>query len=225
MSLQDAYNTLQSSEIDDYESFVDAFLLLKGVTAEEEDIQDMRTNRILLMDQDSSAEYLTKQVNDSQIKNMLENIRQRILSISNSPDFSDRDFMAQSGIALQYKLVGFTNVSKSIMNRMEKALRKRIQLFDHIEQIKGDTITDVKIEFTQNIPANTLDTAQIVNQLRGLVSDETLLGLLPFVSNAKEELKKAQSEKKANMELYDFGSGNSEDDDNGLLDSENSNSD
>ena len=50
MSLQDAYNTLQSSEIDDYESFVDAFLLLKGVTAEEEDIQDMRTNRILLMD-------------------------------------------------------------------------------------------------------------------------------------------------------------------------------
>ena len=50
ISLQDAYNTLQSSEIDDYESFVDAFLLLKGVTAEDEDIQAMRTNRILLMD-------------------------------------------------------------------------------------------------------------------------------------------------------------------------------
>ena len=186
----------------------------------------MRTNRILLMDQDSSAEYLTKQVNDSQIKNMLEEIRQRILSISNSPDFSDRDFMASSGIALQYKLVGFNNVSKAIMNRMEKALTKRIELFSYIEKIKGDTITDVKIEFTQNIPANTLDTAQIVNQLRGLVSDETLLSLLPFVDDAKEELKKAQAEKQANMKLYDFGSGENEDGaDNELLGKENSNSD
>ena len=109
---------------------------------------------------------------------------------------------------------------------MEKALRKRIELFSYIEKIKGDNITDVKIEFTQNIPANTLDTAQIVNQLRGLVSDSTLLSLLPFVDDAEEELKKAQAEKKANMELYDFGSGNSEDGaDNELLGKENSNSD
>ena len=43
--------------------------------------------------------------------------------------------------------------------------------------------------FTQNIPANTLDTAQIVNQLRGIVSTKTLLGLLPFVKDVDEELK------------------------------------
>ena len=201
-------------------------MVLKGVQADKEDIQDMRTNRVLLLDQDSSAEYLTKQVNDSQIQNMLKDIKDRIYNISNAPDFNDRDFMASSGIALQYKLVGFTNVSKAIMNRMEKALTKRIELFSHIEKIKGDIITDVKIEFTQNIPANTLDTAQIVNTLRGLVSDETLLSLLPFVDDAKEELKKAQAEKQANMKLYDFGAGNSEDGaDNDLLGKENSNSD
>ena len=65
MSLQDAYNTLISSEIDDWEAFVDCFLVLSGVTADKEDIQDMKENRILILDQDSSAEYLTKQVNDS----------------------------------------------------------------------------------------------------------------------------------------------------------------
>ena len=226
ISLQDAYNTLISSEIDDWEAFVDCYLVLSGVTAEKEDIQEMKTNRVLLLDPDSSAEYLTKQVNDTQIQNMLKDIRDRIMNISNCPDFNDKDFMASSGIALQYKLVGFNNVSKAIMNRMEKALRKRIELFGWIEQIKGDKVTDFKIVFTQNIPANTLDTAQIVNTLRGLVSDETLLSLLPFVDDAKEELKKAQAEKQENMKLYDFGSSeNEEGADNELLGKENSNSD
>ena len=67
MSLQDAYNTLISSEIDDWEAFVDAYMVLKGVTADDEDIKGMKENRILILDPDSSAEYLTKQVNDSQI--------------------------------------------------------------------------------------------------------------------------------------------------------------
>ena len=207
MSLQDAYNTLISSEIDDWEAFVDCFLVLSGVTADEQDIQDMKENRVLILDQDSSAEYLTKQVNDSQIQNMLKDIKDRIFNISNCPDFSDKDFMAQSGIALQYKLVGFNNISKAIMNRMEKAIRKRIELFQTIEGLKGvgeDAFTDVGITFTQNIPANTLDTAQIVNQLRGIVSTKTLLGLLPFIKDVDEELQEIDKENEKNRELYGF---------------------
>ena len=195
MSLQDAYNTLFSSEIDDWEACVDAYMVLKGVTADDEDIKAMKENRILILDPDSSAEYLTKQVNDSQIQNMLKEIKDRIYNISNAPDFNDKEFVAQSGIALQYKLVGFNNISKAIMNRMEKAIRKRIELFQTIEGLKGvgeDAFTDVGITFTQNIPANTLDTAQIVNQLRGIVSTKTLLGLLPFVKDVDVELQEIE---------------------------------
>ena len=212
MSLQDAYNTLVSSEIDDWEAFVDAYMVLKGVTANEEDIKDMKTNRVIILDPDSSAEYLTKQVNDGQIQNMLDNIKSMIFKMSNAPDFSDPDFMAQSGIALQYKLVGFNNVSKAIMNRMEKALRKRIELFQSIEILKGvneNSFADIDIIFTQNIPANTLDVAQIINQLRGIVSTETLLTLLPFVKDAKEELKKIDKENQKNMDMYGFDKLNS----------------
>ena len=112
------------------------------------------------------------------------------------------------------------------MSQLEKALRRRIELFGWIEQIKGDKVTDFKITFTNNLPTNTLEIAQIVNQLRGLVSDETLLSQIPFVDDAEEELKKAQAEKQANMKLYDFGSGeNEEGADNELLGKENSNSD
>ena len=224
--LQDSYNEVLSAQLDELGMLVDSFLVLKGVSAEKEDIQDMKTNRVLLMDADSSAEFLVKNVNNSQIIEILTEIKKRIIEISTCPNFSDENFATTSGIALQYRLTGFRNTSLAFMAQFEKALRRRIELFGWIEQIKGDKVTDFKITFTNNLPTNTLEIAQIVNQLRGLVSDETLLSQIPFVDDAEEELKKAQSEKQANMKLYDFGSGeNEEGADNELLGKENSNSD
>ena len=224
--LQDSYNEVLSAQLDELGLLVDSFLVLKGVSAEKEDIQEMKTNRVLLMDADSSAEFLVKNVNNSQIIEILTEIKKRIIEISTCPNFSDENFATTSGIALQYRLTGFRNTSLAFMAQFEKALRRRIELFGWIEQIKGDKVTDFKITFTNNLPTNTLEISQIVNQLRGLVSDETLLSQIPFVDDAKEELKKAQAEKQANMKLYDFGSDNSEDGaDNDLLGKENSNSD
>ena len=224
--LQDSYNEVLSAQLDELGMLVDSFLVLKGVSAEKEDIQEMKTNRVLLMDADSSAEFLVKNVNNSQIIEILTEIKKRIIEISTCPNFSDENFATTSGIALQYRLTGFRNTSLAFMAQFEKALRRRIELFGWIEQIKGDKVTDFKITFTNNLPTNTLEISQIVNQLRGLVSDETLLSQIPFVDDAKEELKKAQAEKQANMKLYDFGSDNSEDGaDNDLLGKENSNSD
>ena len=224
--LQDSYNEVLSAQLDELGMLVDSFLVLKGISAEKEDIQDMKTNRVLLMDADSSAEFLVKNVNNSQIIEILTEIKKRIIEISTCPNFSDENFATTSGIALQYRLTGFRNTSLAFMAQFEKALRRRIELFGWIEQIKGDKVTDFKITFTNNLPTNTLEISQIVNQLRGLVSDETLLSQIPFVDDAEEELKKAQAEKQENMKLYDFGAGNSEDGaDNDLLGKENSNSD
>ena len=224
--LQDSYNEVLSAQLDELGMLVDSFLVLKGISAEKEDIQDMKTNRVLLMDADSSAEFLVKNVNNSQIIEILTEIKKRIIEISTCPNFSDENFATTSGIALQYRLTGFRNTSLAFMAQFEKALRRRIELFGWIEQIKGDKVTDFKITFTNNLPTNTLEISQIVNQLRGLVSDETLLSQIPFVDDAKEELKKAQAEKQENMKLYDFGSGeNEEGADNDLLGKENSNSD
>ena len=69
----------------------------------------MKQNRVMMMDADASAEYLTKEVNDAQIQNLLTNINDSIHKIANSPDFNDEKFMAQSGIAMRFKLVGFEN--------------------------------------------------------------------------------------------------------------------
>ena len=206
MSLQDAYNGLISSELDDWESFVDAYLILKNMSADTNDIQSMKTNRVLLMDSDSEAYYLTKNTNDTQINNMLDNIKDLIFKLSNAPDFSDPNFMGNSGKALQYKLTGFNNISKAIMDRMEKALRKRLELIeDGFVRLQGhDVFKNDEIKFTQNIPADELESAQIVNMLRGIVSNKTLLSILPFITDVDKELDEVKKENQENMELYSF---------------------
>ena len=210
MTLQDAYNKLLSSEVDDFEAFCDAYMVLKGCIAEDEDIKTMKQNRVLVLDNDASAEYLTKSVSDTQIENMLKNINDTIHKIANSPDFNDEKLLAQSGIAMRYKLVGFENVASSIVANMTKALQRRIELICEIIHLTGgeEYWRDINIIFTRNLPVNVLESAQVVNQLRGLVSDETLLTLLPFINNPQEEIERITAQKQENMILYNFANVN-----------------
>ena len=213
MTLQDAYNKLLSAEVDDFESFADAYLVLKGMMGTDpEDLADMKRNRALLLDNDAEASYLTKNISDTQIQNMLNNINDNIHKIANSPDFNSDKFMAQTGIAMRFKLVQFENASSAIEAEMRKALQRRIELICAIGNIKGDNLSfdDVKITFTRNLPTNLTETAQVVNSLRGLVSDQTLLSLLPFVEDSQAELDRLNQQKQMNMDMYSFTPGNEE---------------
>lgn len=219
MTLQDAYNELLSDEVDDFEAFADAYLVLKGITADEDDLVSMKTHRVLMMDSDADAQYLTKSIGDTQIQNMLQNVNDQIHKISASPDFNDDKFMAQSGIAMRYKLVGFENRASAIESNMKKALQRRLELISAILGLIGSTEEalwrEAQITFTRNLPADLTQTVQIVNQLRGIVSQETLLTLLPFVQDVDEEMERVRKEKEENMELYDFSDISEDDDDEG----------
>ena len=71
-------------------------------------------------------------------------------------------------------------------------------------EIKSLTVPDdIKIIFTINLPENVLETAQTVNQLRNLVSDETLLSQIPFVTDVDKEVERV---KEANsIDIYGGG--------------------
>lgn len=213
MALNDAYNELLSGNVDAFNDFSDAYLVLKGVTADADDLAAMKQHRVLMIDNDADAHFLTKNVNDTQVQTTLTDIERLIHVIGNFPDFYAADFSAQSGVALKYKLIGFTNISRNIEAYMRKALQKRIELICSILNIKGEDAAwrDMNIEFNESIPEDVADTAQIINMLRGLVSDETLIGQLEFVNNPKEEAEKARQEAKAKMpSLYGDSFENSE---------------
>ena len=214
MTLQDGYNELISGSIDDFDAFADAYLVLKGTTADSEDLESMKKNRVLMIDQDADANYLTKDIGSTQITFLVDKLNDQIHKIANSPDFNDEKFMAQSGEAIKYKLVGFENQSANIENAMRKALQRRIELISAILSLTNEEEQwrDVVIKFTRNLPNSlTPNNSQDLMTYRGLVSDETLLGLVPFVEDVDEEMGRVKEQKEANMDLYDFSNNEVED--------------
>lgn len=199
ISLQDAYNTLQSAEVDDFEAFCDAYMIITGMDADTEDIKQMKQNRILLLDEGATAQYLTKAISDTQIENLLKKINDNIHKISKSPDFTDEKLLAQSGIAMRYKLVGFENQAANIVNHLTKGMQKRIELISAILNLTTESDfniwRDIEIIFTRNLPENLLESAQTVSMLNGIVSNETLLSLLSFVKDPKSESAKVKEER------------------------------
>lgn len=207
ISLNDAYNELQSSEIDDFNAWVDAYLVLKGVDADAEDIAAMKENRALIIPNDAAAEWLTKNANDTQIVNMLDNIKKNIFKVTACPDMADETFLAQSGTALAYKLVGFENLASSIVTNFTKALQRRIELICNVLQLKASEAIwrDININFVRNLPVNLTELIQLINTLKGTVSDKTLLAQLPFIKDVEAEIDAVNQQKAANMALYAFG--------------------
>lgn len=206
ITLNDAYNELQSSEIDDFNAWVDAYLTFTGVNAETDDISAMKENRVLILPEGAEASWLTKNANDTQIVNILENIKKNIFKVTACPDMADETFLAQSGTALAYKLVGFENVASGIVARFIKALQRRIELICNILNLKASDATwrDININFVRNLPINLTETVNLVNSLKGIVSDSTLLAQLPFIKDISAELEAIKKQKEEEVKIYDF---------------------
>lgn len=213
ITLQDAYNTLLSSETDDFQAFCDAYLVLEGIEdIDEESLSLMRTNRVLALPNGGNASFLYKTISDTQVENMLDRIEMNIRKISATPDFTDSSFGTQSGVAIKYKLINFENKASKIEKAMTKALQRRIELLCSILSLtNGEEVwRDVKIIFTRNLPIDYQDLASMVNQLRGLVSQKTLISQIPFIQDIDAEMELVQEEQEANAALYNFSSGKEE---------------
>ena len=196
----DAYNTLMSDRINDKVQFVDAFLLLLGIEIDSEQAKKLLREKILCGDTDAKAEYLSKVLSESDVEVLRKSIKDDIHQTSMVPDLSDENFGNNtSGVAIKYKLLVFEQLTLGKERLFEQGLRERFKMYMHFFEVKANMqsvpVYEVDIHFKRNLPANELELSQIVGNLCGTVSTETLLGILPFVCDAKEEAKLAAEEK------------------------------
>lgn len=214
LGLQDSANELVSAEIDDYSAFCDAYLTLIGMDAEAEDIASMKENRVLILPEGAQAAWLTKNANDAQVENILKRIHESIYRIAQCPDFSSESFVGgvSSGIAIRYRLTGMETRASGICAEMKKALQRRIELICGVASLKlgEEVFRNVEIDFKRNIPEDITATINLINSLKGTVSDATLLSQLPFISDINAELEAVAEQKAANLAMYSFGNSEEE---------------
>lgn len=213
ISLIDAYNVLQSDRVNDKEQFVDAFLFLVNCDIDDEQARKLRRERILMGYDGAAAEYLSKVLNEADVKVLRDDIKDDIHRLSHVPDLSDESFGNNlSGVAIKYKLLGFEQHVKNKERNFTRSLRKRFELYNKFLALKSCMQAvpthRVDIVFTYNLPANELEVAQMISYLTGLASNETLLDQLSFVGDAKEEAELAKKEQaesqRATMDAMDY---------------------
>ena len=207
MSLIDAYDKLESFTVDEFEYFNDAYLMVTGATLDEETAQALKEMRVInLPDSDSKAEFLIKAINDTELENLKNRLKEDIHKFSFIPDITSEGFTSSiSGEALKFKFSALNNICKTKQNKFKKGLLRRIEIICNFLSIKNRTeYTDIIPVFTLNMPKNEMDLASMVKNLYGLVSHETLLAQLPMVDDVRYELEKLEEE---NSNLIDDYSG------------------
>lgn len=203
MSLIDAYDTLVSDDLNDFEYFVDAYLALYGYTAEPEDIVKMKQQRVLLMDNDSKAEWLVKKGDSQGVETTKERLERDIHKFSKTPNINDKNFGGNtSGVAMKYKLLGTENIASIKERKFKKGLQRRLELISGILSVLSRPSFDwmgVDITFTRNIPINEDDVANMIKNLNGIVSKKTLVSQLPFVEDIDQEMEQLNQELKQSI--------------------------
>lgn len=210
ISLIDGYNKQQSNRLDDKEAFVNSLMVLKGQTLGDdndekaEHYQAIKENGVIELTEDGDISFLTRQSDQQGDQLLAESIAKDIHKFSYIPDLTDEHFAANvSGVAMQFKLWGLLQLMKKKERYIKEGLRYRIKLFSTILAIKGKKPVDVSkisITITRNLPKNLVELAQVIANLTGICSNETLVAQLPFVEDPEKEVEKAAEEKRQEMD-------------------------
>ena len=201
--LIDAYNQLMSSRLTDKKRFVDALLVFFGMTLREGDEAKLAAEKFLDgAPLDARVEYIQKTFDENGVQVLADALVREMHKMTMTVDMSDEQFAGNaSGQALKLKLLTMNLLVKNKMRRMELGLRERFALYNRWLAVMGEMKPvsggDVDVVFTLSQPVNEAETVELVNRLRGLVDDQTLLSQLWFVRDPAEAAENLRRQRRA----------------------------
>lgn len=213
LSLIDAYDRTLSDASNEIEQYRLAYLILKGVGADEETLEKLKKTGIFeLLDENEDVKYLTKDINDGMIENHLNRLEDNILRFAKSVNFSDEKFAGNvSGVAMKFKMLALENKCITMERKMTAALRYQFKVlcsaWGKKKSIGKDDYLKVFFTFKRNLPANILEEAQTTSALKGFVSEKTRLSLLSFVDDVEYEIDEMEKDKEdiVNLDTVPLG--------------------
>lgn len=210
VSLINAYNLLQSDRVNDKEQYVDSLLVLYGTLAGDNSEEKLKTARelkrlgLLELSEGDKVEYLSKTFHEADVELLKKSIIEDIHKISKVPNLTDENFAGNSsGVAMKYKLLGLEQLAQTKEEYYRIGLKERIKLYSNILNIKMISIDvdNIEMTFIRSLPVNELEIAQLITYLNNVVSQKTLLSLLPFVEDVDNEIERVEEQKQNNLKI------------------------
>lgn len=207
ISLVNAFNKAISEKANDVEYFSDQYLAFLGAEVDEEDLKNIRSNRVInyyARDHEEAnnvdVKFLEKPDSDAQTENLLDRLEKLVFLTSMVANISDESFGSSSGVALAYKLQAMSNLALSFQRKFQSSLNKRYKLFCSLttNEAGKDSWKDIEYSFTRNEPKDIKEQAETATLLMGVTSEETALSVLSVVPDVKTEIERINKEKADN---------------------------
>jgi SPP1 family phage portal protein len=207
-SLIDAMDRVVSDCQNEIEEFRLAYMLFYGVEIDKETIQKARQTGAfggLDAGEGNKVEFLTKEINSEFLENHKKTLNEYIYKFSQSVDMSDEKFSGSTmtGEARKWKLLPLENKAITKERKFTKALRQMWKLICSSWDKRGIKLNyiDIFFEFHRNIPIDLGYVGDTAMKLKGIVSDRTLLSIIPFVDDVDYELKTIAEEMQDAIDL------------------------
>lgn len=204
ITLIDAYDSAESDTANYMSDLNDAMLVVNGdfnssrLTAH--DMEKMKRANMLLLESGigpdgkqttMNANYIYKQYDVAGTEAYKTRLMNDIFRLANVPNLEDdRFYSGNSGIALEYKLIGLKQLQGTKENFYSKALRRRYQLLGNVYKSLGLgqlNVDKLYFVFHPNIPRNVWVEVESFIKNGGEISQTTLLGLTSFTDNETEK--------------------------------------
>ncbi|MFK4838393.1 phage portal protein [Lactococcus petauri] len=209
ISLVNAFNKAISEKANDVDYFSDQYLAFLGAAVEEEDLKNIRSNRVINYYYDGEGKnvdvkFLEKPDSDSQTENLLDRLTKLIFQTTMVANISDESFGSASGVSLAYKLQAMSNLALSFQRKFQSSLNSRYKLFCELSTnvSNKDSWKDIEYTFTRNEPKDIKEQAETANILKGITSEETALSVLSVIPDVQVEMEKIKKEE-ASTAIFD----------------------
>lgn len=197
-----------SSYSDERERFANSMLLLgkKIDTARKDangntDLENINIRRVIddifrdgtITDVNSAVGFLNKPSRGPDVAEQADRFERLIYDLSMVINLNDpRAMTAVSGIAYKLRLLPMEFKAADIDCYFDRGIQRAITLIGNAKEIHGGVPETVTINHKRNIPSDIESIATVAGNLKGILSDETILSLFPadLVPDVKAELKK-----------------------------------
>ncbi|WMM20158.1 phage portal protein [Lactococcus lactis] len=201
ISLVNAFNKAISEKANDVDYFSDQYLAFLGAAVEEEDLKNIRSNRVINYYADGEGKivdvkFLEKPDSDSQTENLLDRLTKLIFQTTMVANISDESFGSSSGVSLAYKLQAMSNLALSFQRKFQSSLNSRYKLYCELSTnvSNKDAWKDIEYTFTRNEPKDIKEQAETANILMGITSQETALSVISVIPDVQAEMEKIKKE-------------------------------
>lgn len=208
ITLIDSIDKALADNSNNFQYYNDAYLIFKNCDVANDEGEDdpgimLRSSKgFIIPNADGEIYFLEKPKISQDSINYVDNLENKLFKFSMIPDLTSPEYLqAQSGTAMRLKLTGLEFITCNKEALFRKGLFRRLEIMSNVKNISNESkidYTKIEIIFKRNTVESTSDIIDEVTKLKGIISTESLLDMLPYV-DTEEEMKRLDDEKQKNM--------------------------